>query len=146
MWPTGRSALLFIWSGSCTYVVGSVGDVNQISNLRGVDLLVLRCKQECRNADELQVPSVYLFPAQKSIDQLDAQEERVRDELELHVNLLKGKSELVSAGAEMVWCTQTYHDPVDQDLAHVGRDIGLFADIRLNFGEVSRLDVEQVLE
>ena len=41
---------------------------------------------------------------------------------------------------------RTYHDPVDQDLAHVRCDVSLVANIRLDFREVPCLDVEQVLE
>ena len=93
--------------------VGTVADVDQIAQFRGVDLLVLGGDEEARHADELELGPFHLLPLEVAVDEVDRQVERLRHELELEMDL---------------------DQPIDEDGAHPLVDVGLVLHVRRSDG------------
>lgn len=88
--------------------VSLVGDVNKVTHLRGVDLLVLGGDEHGGTADQLELGAGDSATLEESIDDVDGQVKRLFAELELEVDL---------------------DQPVDENLSHFGVDIGLLAHV-----------------
>ena len=93
--------------------VGTVADVDQIAQFRGVDLLVLGGDEKARHADELELGSFYLLPLEVSVDEVDREVKRLRHELELEMDL---------------------NEPINEDGAHPLVDVGLVLHVRRSDG------------
>ena len=93
--------------------VGTVADVDQIAQFRGVDLLVLGGDEKARHADELELGSFHLLSLEVSVDEVDREVERLRHELELEMDL---------------------NEPIDEDGAHPLVDVGLVLHVRRSDG------------
>jgi hypothetical protein len=90
-----------------TYVltcVGTVTDIDKIAQLRRVDLFVLGCDEQAGNPNQLKFRPGDLRTLEVTINEIDRQVERLRDELELQVD---------------------FHQPVDQDRTHLLVDVRL---------------------
>ena len=89
--------------------VGLVRDVDQVLELRRVDLLVLAREEQRRHADELQVRPLDGRPEQVAVDEVHREVQRLGHELELEVHL---------------------DQPVDEDRAHLLVDVRLLPHVR----------------
>ena len=98
------------WKGSPRYlenfllIVGTVSDVDQVTQLRGVDLLVLGGHQQRSDAHELELRAAHTVVLEEAVDDVHGKVQRLGNHLELQVHL---------------------HKPVHQDGAHALVDIGL---------------------
>lgn len=78
-------------------------------DLWGVDLLVLGGDEHGSASDELKLVALNRAQRQEAINNIDREEKSLLVKLELEVNL---------------------NEPVDEDLAHLGVDVGLHAHVR----------------